>query len=197
MPTKSPVRWIGRADPRKRSIARARSTAQLPETDGARISTQNPYVTDRHNCHLPAKSVIKIRFDYISAERTTLARAADPVIRQRKRLDTELTKTSAGITRMIQAFSEQLITIDELRTRMPDLRARQTNLRHQIQALDTHLADQKAYLTLAHNLEDFLTQLHDKANTATITQRQQVLRLVVKDILVGPNKITIRHHIPI
>ena len=30
---------------------------------------------------------------------------------------------------MIEAFSEQLITIDELRTRMPDLRARETNLR--------------------------------------------------------------------
>lgn len=29
---------------------------------------------------------------------------------------------------MIEAFGEQLITIDELRARMPDLRARETNL---------------------------------------------------------------------
>jgi len=36
---------------------------------------------------------------------------------------------------MIEAFTEQLISIDELRARMPDLRARETNLRNQIQAL--------------------------------------------------------------
>ena len=44
---------------------------------------------------------------------------------------------------MIQAFGEQLITIDELRTRMPDLRARETNLRNQIHALDAQLADRE------------------------------------------------------
>ena len=125
------------------------------------------------------------------------ARTTDPVIRQRKRLDTELTKANAGITRMIQAFSEQLITIDELRARMPDLRARQTNLHNQIHALDSQLADQNAYLTLAHNLEGFLAQLHNNARTSTVTERQQVLRLVVKDILIGPDKITIRHRIPV
>jgi len=35
--------------------------------------------------------------------------------------------------------------IDELRARMPDLRARETNARNQIQALDTQLADRDAY----------------------------------------------------
>ena len=53
---------------------------------------------------------------------------------------------------MIEAFGEQLITIDELRARMPDLRARETNLRNQIQALDTQLADREAYLALAADL---------------------------------------------
>ena len=37
---------------------------------------------------------------------------------------------------MIEAYSEQLITIDELRARMPHLRARETSLRGQIDALD-------------------------------------------------------------
>jgi hypothetical protein len=34
---------------------------------------------------------------------------------------------------MIEAFQEQLISIDELRDRMPDLRARETNLRNPAQ----------------------------------------------------------------
>ena len=98
---------------------------------------------------------------------------------------------------MIEAFSEQLITIDELRARMPHLRARETSLHGQLDALDAQLADQDAYLKLADDLEGFLTQLRGKASGATIPERQRVLRLLVKDVLVGPEKITIRHRIPI
>ena len=49
------------------------------------------------------------------------ARAADPAARGRQRLEAALSKAVNGIARMIEAFGEQLITIDELRARMPDL----------------------------------------------------------------------------
>ena len=124
-------------------------------------------------------------------------RTANPVAQQRKRLDTALAKTSNAIAGMIEAFGEQLITIDELRARMPDLRTRETNLRNQIEALDNQLVDREAYLKLASHLEGFLTQLNTKAELSTVDERQRVLRLLVKDVLVGPDKITIRHRIPI
>ena len=98
---------------------------------------------------------------------------------------------------MIEAYSEQLITIDELRTRMPHLRARETSLRSQIEALDAQAADQDAYLKLADDLDGFLAQLRGSAATASIPERQRVLRLLVKDVLIGPEKITIRHRIPV
>jgi site-specific DNA recombinase len=130
-------------------------------------------------------------------KRLDSARTADPTARERTRLETALAKASSGITRMIEAFGEQLITIDELRARMPDLRARETNLRNQIEALDNQLADREAYLKLASDLEGFLTQLHTKAEVSTVEERQRVLRLLVKDVLIGPDTITIRHRIPI
>jgi len=129
--------------------------------------------------------------------RLNQARTADPATRQRQRLELALAKASAAITRMIEAFQEQLITIDELRARMPDLRAREANLRNQIDALDAQLADREIYLKLADDLEGFLAQLRDKAATALVEERQRVLRLLVKDVLIGPEKITIRHRIPI
>jgi len=98
---------------------------------------------------------------------------------------------------MIEAFGEQLITIDELRARETNLRARETNLRNQIEALDSQLADREAYLKLAADLEGFLTHLHAKAEASTVEERQRVLRLLVKDVLIGPEKITIRHRIPL
>src|SRR6185437_11491408 len=43
----------------------------------------------------------------------------------------------------------------------------------------------------------FLTGLRGKTATATVAERQRVLRLLVKDVFVGPDKITIRHSIPV
>ena len=129
-------------------------------------------------------------------KRLDAARTADPATRQRKQLQLALAKAAASVTAMIEAFSEQLITIDELRARMPHLRARETSLRSQIDALDAQAADRDAYLTLADDLEGFLAQLRGNAATATVEDRQRVLRLLVKDILIGPEKITIRHRIP-
>ncbi len=129
-------------------------------------------------------------------KRLDQARTADPAVKQRERLEFALTKTTKAIKNMIEAFQEQLLTIDELRGRMPDLRARETSLRGQIEALDAQSADRELYLKLADNLDRFLTQLRDKANTSTTEERQRVLRLLVKDILIGPEKITIRHRIP-
>ena len=130
------------------------------------------------------------------SKRLEQARTADPATRQRKQLELALAKAAASVTAMIEAYSEQLITIDELRARMPHLRSREANLRGQIDALDARAADRDAYLKLADDLEGFLAQLRGNAATATVEDRQRVLRLLVKDILIGPEKITIRHRIP-
>src|SRR5208282_1531681 len=130
------------------------------------------------------------------SKRLDAARTADPATRQRKQLQAALAKATASVTAMIEAFSEQLITIDELRAKMPHLRARETSLRGQLDALDAQAADRDAYLKLADDLEGFLAQLRGNAATATVEDRQRVLRLLVKDVLIGPKKITIRHRIP-
>ena len=129
-------------------------------------------------------------------KRLDQARTADPAIAQRTRLDQALTQATAAITRMIGAFQEQLVTIDELRARMPDLRARETGLRAQLRALDDSLADREVYLKLADDLESFLAQLREKTASTDVESRRRVLRLLVKDVLVGPEKVTIRHRIP-
>ena len=130
-------------------------------------------------------------------KRLERARTSDPVTRKRGQLEQALAKTGASIAAMITAFSEQLLTIDELRARMPALRARETGLKDQIAALDAQAADRDAYLRLAGDLEGFLARLRGSSATATVEDRQRVLRAVVQDVLVGPEKLTIRHRIPV
>ena len=129
-------------------------------------------------------------------KRLERARTSDPVTRKRGQLEQALAKTAASIAAMITAFSEQLLTIDELRARMPALRALETGLKDQIAALDAQAADRDAYLRLADDLEGFLARLRGSSATATVEDRQRVLRAVVQDILIGPDKLTIRHRIP-
>ena len=123
-------------------------------------------------------------------------RTADPTTAQQQRLTQAVTKASASITRLIKAYQEELISLDELRERMPELRARQTSLRSQLDALADQLVDREAYLKLADNLEDFLTRLRDNAAGTTTAEQQRVLRLLVKNVLIGPERILIRHSIP-
>jgi site-specific DNA recombinase len=123
-------------------------------------------------------------------------RTADPATAQQQRLEQASTKASAAIARMIQAYQEELISLDELRERMPELRARETSLRSQLDALAAQLVDREVYLKLAEHLEGFLARLRDSAATATTSERQRVLRLLVRDVLIGPDRILIRHSIP-
>ena len=130
-------------------------------------------------------------------KRLERARTSDPVTRKRGQLEQALARTGTSIAAMITAFSEQLLTIDELRARLPALRARETGLKDQIATLDAQAADRDAYLKLAGDLEGFLASLRGSAATATVEDRQRVLRAVVQDILIGPGKLTIRHRIPV
>jgi site-specific DNA recombinase len=169
--------------------------------EGGRVCQNKPVradyldrvVWDHVVCLLADPALIRAEID----KRLEQARTCDPVTRQRRQLELALARAGTSITAMIEAFSEQLITIDELRARMPHLRAREATLKSQLDALDAQAADRDAYLSLAGDLEGFLERLRSKAAGATIEERQRVLRLLVKDVLVGPEKITIRHRIPV
>ncbi len=80
---------------------------------------------------------------------------------------------------------------------MPDIRAREANLRNQIAALDAQAADRDAYLKLADDLEGFLGRLRENSAAASDQDRQRVLRALVQDVLIGPEKLTIRRRIPV
>ena len=64
--------------------------------------------------------------------RLAALRTEHPAARRREALERDLTRASAAIERLIEAYQEQLISLDELRARMPTLRKRQTTLHAQL-----------------------------------------------------------------
>src|SRR5438132_9070818 len=57
--------------------------------------------------------------------------------------------------------------------------------------------DEAKYLQLAESLAGFRSKLRIRAEVLDIAVRQQILRLLVKEVLVGSDTITLRHSIPI
>ena len=81
---------------------------------------------------------------------------------------------------------------------MPTLRTRQTTLQAQLDSLDAELHDAETYLQLADTLEGFLGRLATGLDQLDVAEQQRVLRLVVREVLIGgdDDTITIRHTIP-
>jgi site-specific DNA recombinase len=130
--------------------------------------------------------------------RLTALRIEHPAARRREALERDLTRAAGAIERLIEAYQEQLISLAELRARMPTLRKRQTTLQAQLDALDAELHDAETYLKLADTLEGFLGRLNDGLDQLTLDEQQRILRLVVREVLIGgdDDTITIRHSIP-
>jgi site-specific DNA recombinase len=122
--------------------------------------------------------------------------ATSPIAAQNAQLERELRRTERAIHRLVEAYQEELITLDELRRRTPELRKKAAALRAQLKALEAQALDRETYLQLAENLEGFLVRLRSAAESSSIAERQRVLRLLVKEVLVGPERVVIRHSIP-
>jgi site-specific DNA recombinase len=123
-------------------------------------------------------------------------RAQNPLTTQKSKLQLELSRCSRTVSRLVEAYQEELVSLEELRERIPSLRKRQSTLRSQLDALEAETLDRQTYVALAETLESFLRRLRDSADTSSTEARQRVIRLLVKEVLVDPERIVIRHSIP-
>jgi site-specific DNA recombinase len=121
---------------------------------------------------------------------------SNPTRRRKEVLLKEIARTRKSIEKLLDAYQENLLDLEELRKRMPELRRREKTITSELQALDVAAADQQIFLRLADNIENFLRRLREAAETMDVLARQKLLRLVVKEILINRDTIKIKHSIP-
>ncbi|NTV58497.1 MAG: recombinase family protein [Deltaproteobacteria bacterium] len=112
-------------------------------------------------------------------------------------LNKEIIRIQKAIEKLLDAYQENLLQLDELRQRMPELRKREKALSAELQRLEVAAVDQRTFLRLAGTMESFLARLRRTAETLDVQERQKVLRLVVKEVLVDRETIRIKHSIPV
>ena len=126
--------------------------------------------------------------------------AANDTIDARRRTDTlqgELARITARMRRLLDAYQEEVITLDELRERKTPLQARQRSILSELDALKAAELDRGSRLSLATTMERFLRRMREGAQSMSLAQRQRIVRLLVREVRVGKDAVTICHSIPI
>src|SRR5580692_5418136 len=129
--------------------------------------------------------------------RRETARSADPLRKREEDLRREQARVETSGERLVTAYQEGLVTLAQLRLRMPALQKQTQAVESELQSLQMAAVDQAKYLKLAESLAGFRSKLRVRAEALDIAVRQQILRLLVKEVLVGSDTITLRHSIPI
>jgi len=129
--------------------------------------------------------------------RREVARNADPLRKREEDLRREQVRVEKSSERLVTAYQEGLVTLPQLRQRMPALQKQTQAVESELQSLKMAAVDETKYLQLAESLAGFRSKLRVRAEALDIAVRQQILRLLVKEVLVGADTITLRHSIPI
>src|SRR5216684_9122202 len=129
--------------------------------------------------------------------RLLAARSSDPTKKREQSLQRELIRIGNNIERLLTAYQEDLLSLEQLRERMPSLRQREQALRAERQSITDQTRERTTYLRLAETLSAFLARLRVAADTLDILERQRLVRLLIKEVLVGDDTIVIRHCIPV
>jgi len=129
--------------------------------------------------------------------RKEAARNSDPRRQRSETLRREQVRLGNNVARLITAYQEGLVSLAQLRQRMPELNKKSQSVESELQSLEMAAVDQARYLQLAESLDGFRVKLRERANTLDVCERQQILRLLVKEVLVAADSLTIRHSIPI
>ncbi len=129
--------------------------------------------------------------------RREAAQNADPLRKREEELRREQARVEKSGERLVTAYQEGLVTLAQLRQRMPALQKQTQAVESELQSLKMAAVDEAKYLQLAESLAGFRSKLRLRAEVLDIAVQQQILRLLVKEVLVGRDTITLRHSIPI
>ncbi|MDE0698700.1 MAG: recombinase family protein [Boseongicola sp.] len=138
--------------------------------------------------------------DLVQGEITRRLEAANDTKDVRQRTDSlqgELARITTRMRRLLDAYQDEVMTLEELRERKIPLQARQRAIQSELRALKAAELDRGARLSLAETTERFLGRLRTGAKSVSLAERQRIVRLLVREVRVGKDKVTICHSVPV
>jgi len=112
-------------------------------------------------------------------------------------LERELNRAKQQMDKLLDAYQEDLLGLSDLRDRAPALKKKIAALESEQQNLGVRALEDQKWIEINQSLENFVARLNQTAQNLTTAERQKIVRLLVKQIDVGKETITIHHSIPI
>ena len=128
--------------------------------------------------------------------RRTESLNSSAVQQRQEQVNRELTRLGQQMDKLLDAYQEGLIALADLRKRSPEIKKKLGALEQEQQNLKVRAVEDKRWIEVSNSMETFLGRLNETAQTMTPIERQKLLRLLVKQITVGKDLITVHHSIP-
>jgi len=130
-------------------------------------------------------------------ERRRIESLNSSAVQQRQeQVSRELTRLGQQMDKLLDAYQEGLIALADLRKRSPEIKKKLGALEREQQDLKLRAVEDKRWIEMSNSMETFLGRLNQTAQTMTPIERQKLLRMLVKQITVGKDLITVHHSIP-
>jgi site-specific DNA recombinase len=122
---------------------------------------------------------------------------SNPLVVRKERLQQTLQRIGQQIDKLLDAYQEGLLGLSDLRQRMPALRKKQSATQKELDSAQWQAMEDAQLAQLNQSLDIFLGKLHRTANSLGVIDKQKILRLIVKEVIVEQDEIVVRHCIPI
>ena len=123
--------------------------------------------------------------------------SANPVQQRQEQLERELSRAKQQMDKLLDAYQEDLLNLSDLRARAPALKKKIAALESERQNLGVRALEDQKWIEINQSLESFVARLNQTAQNLTPAEQQKIVRLLVKQIDVGKETVTIHHSIPI
>jgi site-specific DNA recombinase len=118
---------------------------------------------------------------------------SNPLEQRRRNLQQEFQRVGQQIDKLLDAYQEGLVGLAQLRERMPGLRKKQSAVQTELDSAHWRAMADAQLQQLDESLESFLRRLKRSAQNFSLIEKQKILRLLVKEIIVEKDVITVRH----
>ena len=131
------------------------------------------------------------------ARRKRASREGRLAMRSRKALQEEIQRLETQINRLLDAYQEELLTLAELRQRTTPLNRRMATTRTDLAKAEAAVVDKGRLDLIARDVNSFLECLQVHQERLTFEEKQQIVRLLIKEVVVSGDLVQVNHSIPI
>jgi len=124
-------------------------------------------------------------------------RQSSPVEQRKEKVAKDILRSQQQTDKLIDAYQEGLMDLADLRVRVPELRKRQLALEKELECITLQSMEQDRLLEMNTSIEKFTEELKNSAQKLDVEQKQRIVRLLIRQVVVGAETVTIHHSIPL